>query len=158
MAGRVVDPDGKPVSDAAISALSVDPSSFDIPDVVTDANGAFVLNGLAPGKYEIEAQTPSGEISGIVSDAEVAKRATAIASIHAKTIVNLLQAPPPDSRQVMLQVMFATVDRTALSQLGVNLFSVNNKLIGTATTPGAVRTRATSSVMMRAFARSACAA
>jgi pilus assembly protein CpaC len=35
---------------------------------------------------------------------------------------------------VMLQVKFATIDRSALSQLGVNLFSVNPKLVGTATT------------------------
>ena len=34
----------------------------------------------------------------------------------------------------MLQVKFATIDRTALTQLGVNIFSVNNKLVGTATT------------------------
>src|SRR5262245_25706394 len=34
----------------------------------------------------------------------------------------------------MLQVKFATVDRTTLSQLGVNLFSVNNALIGATTT------------------------
>ena len=34
----------------------------------------------------------------------------------------------------MLQVKFATIDRTALSQLGANLFSVNNSLLGTATT------------------------
>lgn len=73
-------------------------------------------------------------LTGVVSDAEIARRATALASIHAKSVVNLLQAPPPDTRQVMLQVKFATVDRTALSQLGANLFSVNNKLIGTATT------------------------
>ncbi len=73
-------------------------------------------------------------LTGVVSDAEVARRAAAIASAYARTVVNLLQAPPPDTRQVMLQVKFATVDRTALSQLGVNLFSVNKKLIGTATT------------------------
>jgi pilus assembly protein CpaC len=73
-------------------------------------------------------------LTGVVTDAEVAKQAAAIASVHAKTVVNLIQSPPPDNRQVMLQVKFATVDRTALSQLGVNLFSVNNKLVGTVTT------------------------
>ena len=73
-------------------------------------------------------------LTGVVSDAEVARQAAAIAAIHARTVVNLLQSPPADPRQVMLQVKFATVDRTALSQIGVNLFSVNNKLLGTSAT------------------------
>ena len=73
-------------------------------------------------------------LTGVVSDAEVAKQAAAIAAVHAKSVVNLIQSPPPDSRQVMLQVKFATVDRTTLAQLGVNLFSVNNKLLGSPTT------------------------
>jgi pilus assembly protein CpaC len=73
-------------------------------------------------------------LNGVVTDAEVAKQAAAIAAVHAKSVVNLLQVPLTDSRQVMLQVKFATIDRTALSQIGVNLFSVNNALIGTATT------------------------
>jgi pilus assembly protein CpaC len=73
-------------------------------------------------------------LTGVVTDAEVSKQAAAIASVHARAVVNLLQAPPPDARQVMLQVKFATVDRAALSQFGVNLFSVSNKLVGTSTT------------------------
>src|SRR5437867_3496193 len=73
-------------------------------------------------------------LTGVVSDAEVAKQAAAIAGLHAKSVVNLIQSPPPDSRQVMLQVKFATIDRTTLSQLGANFFSINNKLLGSATT------------------------
>src|SRR5205809_16126 len=73
-------------------------------------------------------------IAGVVSEAEVAKQAAAIAGVHAKSVVNLIQSPPPDSRQVMLQVKFATIDRTTLAQLGANFFSVNNKLLGSATT------------------------
>src|SRR5437016_12908298 len=34
----------------------------------------------------------------------------------------------------MLQVKFATVDRSTLSQFGINFFSVNNRLVGSATT------------------------
>lgn len=73
-------------------------------------------------------------LKGVVSDAEIAKHAAAIAAVYARSVVNLLQAPPADNRQVMLQVKFAAVDRTSLSQLGANLFSVNNKLVGTTTT------------------------
>src|SRR5205823_85758 len=70
-------------------------------------------------------------LTGVVTDADVAKQAASVAAVHAKSVVNLLQSPPADTRQVMLQVKFATVDRTVLSQLGANLFSVNNKLQGT---------------------------
>lgn len=73
-------------------------------------------------------------LTGVVTDAEIAKQAAAIAAVHAASVVNLLQSPPPDNRQVMLQVKFASVDRTTLSQFGLNLFSTNNKLIGSATT------------------------
>src|SRR5262245_19181168 len=73
-------------------------------------------------------------LSGVVTDADVAKQVAAIAAVHAKSVVNLLQSPLPDSRQVMLQVKFATIDRTALTQIGVNLFSVNNRMIGATTT------------------------
>jgi len=85
-------------------------------------------------KIELSSSRDGIILTGVVSDAEVAKQAAAVATVHAKSVVNLLQSPPADSRQVMLQVKFAMVDRSALSQLGVNLFSLNNNLIGTATT------------------------
>jgi pilus assembly protein CpaC len=59
---------------------------------------------------------------------EQSKRAEAIASTHAKKVVNLIQVPDP--RQILLQVKFADVDRSALSQLGFNLFSRNPTLLG----------------------------
>jgi pilus assembly protein CpaC len=73
-------------------------------------------------------------LTGVVSDPEISAQAAAIAMTYAKSVVNLLQAPPVENRQVMLQVKFATVDRTALTQLGANFFSVNNRLVGTVTT------------------------
>jgi len=73
-------------------------------------------------------------LTGVVTSQDVAQRAVAIASMYAKQVVNMLQAPQPENRQVMLQVKFATVDRTALSQLGMNLFSTNPKILGTLTT------------------------
>lgn len=59
---------------------------------------------------------------------EQSKRAEAIASTHARKVVNLIQVPDP--REILLQVKFADVNRTALSQLGFNLFSRNPKLLG----------------------------
>jgi pilus assembly protein CpaC len=88
-----------------------------------------------PGEpIEVSSSKDGLILTGVVSDADVAKQAAALAAAHAKTVVSLLQFPTADNRQVMLQVRFATIDRSALTQLGVNLFSLNNKLIGTATT------------------------
>jgi pilus assembly protein CpaC len=63
------------------------------------------------------------------------KRAEAIASAHSKKVVNMIQVPPPaEPRQIMLSVKFASVDRTALSQLGFNLYSRNGVTIGSTST------------------------
>ncbi len=74
-------------------------------------------------------------LTGTVKDAEEAKRAGAIASTKAKQVVNLLRTPPaPDPRQILLEVKFASVDRSALSELGFNLFSVSPKGTGSLST------------------------
>jgi len=85
-------------------------------------------------QIEVSSSKDAIVLSGVVSEAEIGKQAASIAAVQAKSVVNLLQSPPPDNRQVMLQVKFATMDRTTLSQFGVNLFSLNNRLVGTATT------------------------
>jgi pilus assembly protein CpaC len=78
--------------------------------------------------------TGSGDtvvLAGSVKSAEDSKRLAGMAQTHAKTVINLLKAPPPpDPRQILLQVKFAAVDRVALTQVGFNLFSTNGKLIG----------------------------
>jgi pilus assembly protein CpaC len=78
--------------------------------------------------------TGSGDtivLAGSVKSAEDAKRLAGMAQTRAKTVINLLKAPPPpDPRQILLQVKFAAVDRTALTQVGFNLFSLNGKMIG----------------------------
>ena len=65
-------------------------------------------------------------LTGLVKDADESKRAQAIASTHSKTVTNLLHTPPPpELRQIMLEVKFASIDRDRLSQWGFNLFSTN---------------------------------
>jgi pilus assembly protein CpaC len=82
--------------------------------------------------------TGSGDtivLSGKVKSAEDSKRLAGMAQTRAKTVVNLLQTPPePEPRQILLQVKFAAIDRVALTQVGFNLFSTNDKLIGGSTT------------------------
>ncbi len=78
--------------------------------------------------------TGSGDtivLAGSVKSADDSKRLAGMAQTRAKTVINLLKAPPPpDPRQILLQVKFAAVDRTALTQVGFNLFSLNGKMIG----------------------------
>src|SRR5437764_11321929 len=74
-------------------------------------------------------------LTGTVKSAEEAKRLAGLAQARAKTVVNLLQSPPPpEPRQILLQVKFAAIDRVALSQIGFNLFSTNDKLVGAVST------------------------
>jgi pilus assembly protein CpaC len=75
-------------------------------------------------------------LTGTASTKEVADRALAISQTQAKTVVNLLAVLQISSAgQVLLQVRFAEVDRAAVQQLGINIFST-----GAANTPGSVST------------------
>jgi pilus assembly protein CpaC len=82
--------------------------------------------------------TGTGEtivLTGSVKSADDSKRLAGLAQSRAKNVVNLLQAPPPpEPRQILLQVKFAAVDRVALSQIGFNLFSTSDKLQGNLST------------------------
>jgi pilus assembly protein CpaC len=120
---------------------TLDPARYEVtvtPDTTETMNARHSLETelkALPGagvKYSWNGETIV--LSGSASP-EMAKHAQALASMHAKTVVNLIQLPPPaEPRQILLQVKFATVDRTALSELGFNYFSQNNKLIGAGST------------------------
>jgi len=74
-------------------------------------------------------------LTGSVKDPETSKKLAAMAQTKAKTVLNLLQTPaPPEPRQILLQVKFASVDRAALSELGFNFFSRNAKTLGATST------------------------
>jgi pilus assembly protein CpaC len=73
-------------------------------------------------------------LTGSVTSEEQSKRAAALAQTRAKTVVNLLKAPQKDPRQVILKVVFASIDRTVLNQWGFNLFSKNGVLVGESST------------------------
>ncbi len=74
-------------------------------------------------------------LSGHVTTEDVSKHAGALASAYSKNVVNVLTFGPVGSDEVLLEVKFAEVDRTALTQLGLNLFSTGsgNTLGGTTT-------------------------
>lgn len=74
-------------------------------------------------------------LSGHVTTEDVSKHAGAIASAYSKNVVNVLTFGPVGAQEVLLEVKFAEVDRSALSQLGVNLFTTGaGNTIGTITT------------------------
>ena len=74
-------------------------------------------------------------LSGHVSTEDVAKRAGELASAYSKNVINVLTFGPVGAQEVLLEVKFAEVDRSALTQLGANLFSTGAaNVIGTSTT------------------------
>jgi pilus assembly protein CpaC len=74
-------------------------------------------------------------LSGHVSTEDVAKRAGELAAAYSPKVVNVLTFGPVGAQEVLLQVKFAEVDRSALTQLGVNFLSTGaTNTIGTITT------------------------
>ncbi len=73
-------------------------------------------------------------LTGTVVNEEQSKKAAALAQTRAKTVVNLLKTPQKDPQQVVLKVVFASIDRTVLNQWGFNLFSKNGVLVGESST------------------------
>src|SRR5579872_3054489 len=88
--------------------------------------------GLPPGVI-VSGSGDTIVLTGMVKDATEVKRIEGLAQARAKKVVNLLQTPPPpEPRQILLQVKFASVNRVALQQVGFNLFSRNTAGIGEA--------------------------
>jgi pilus assembly protein CpaC len=117
----------------------VEPARFEI-EVTKDNSEweAFHKHILENANGSTISVTGSGEtivLAGAVKSAEDSKRLAGIAQTRAKNVINLLQVPPaPEPRQILLQVKFAAVDRVALTQVGFNLFSLNDKFLGETTT------------------------
>ncbi len=61
-------------------------------------------------------------LAGHVTTEDVSKHAGAIASAYSKNVVNVLTFGPVGAQEVLLEVKFAEVDRSATTQLGINLF------------------------------------
>jgi len=74
-------------------------------------------------------------LSGHVTTEDVSKHAGALASAYSKNVVNVLTFGPVGADEVLLEVKFAEVDRTAMTQLGINVFSTGaGNTLGTVTT------------------------
>jgi pilus assembly protein CpaC len=74
-------------------------------------------------------------LSGKVSSAAVADKILEVVKNSTPKVTSLMQVPVVPVRQILLQVRFAEVDRTALSELGINVFSTGaGKTIGNIST------------------------
>jgi pilus assembly protein CpaC len=103
-------------------------------DVVVRPNLTAVRTKLENTRREIQQELPGQSVDialendsvllrGTVKDLTSADRAMAIASTLGKVVNLLYVAVPPEDSQILLRVQFASVDRNASQELGLNLIS-----------------------------------
>jgi len=85
---------------------------------------------------EVSASRSAIVLSGHVNSKEDAERAALIATAYSKNVVNVLTFGPGGTQEVLLEVKFAEIDRTAITQLGMNILST-----GAGNTVGAISTQ-----------------
>lgn len=99
------------------------------------ASLAKAAEALQQRGVSLEATGETVVLKGEVPTVEEAKRIGDMAAPFGKVVVNLLRTPEPKApRQILLHVKFASVDRVALSEFGLNYFSRNPKLLGALST------------------------
>lgn len=110
--------------------------TFDLRVDVDVTAAAEEIHRIIPGsKIDVSASRDALVLSGAVDTKETADRVGAIASAYSKNVVNVLTFGPVGAQEVLLEVHFAEVNRVALEQLGVNIFST-----GAANTVGTTST------------------
>lgn len=75
-------------------------------------------------------------LSGKISSSVVADKILEVVKGAAPKVTSMMEVPPPPTGEILLQVRFAEVDRSALTQLGFDLFST-----GVGKTVGAISTQ-----------------
>jgi pilus assembly protein CpaC len=110
--------------------------SFDLRVDVDITTASEEMHRLFPDeRISVSPSRSAIVLSGHVTTEDVAKHAGALASAYSKNVVNVLTFGPVGAEEVLLEVKFAEVDRTALTQLGINMFSTGaGNTIGTVTT------------------------
>jgi pilus assembly protein CpaC len=74
-------------------------------------------------------------ITGKISSAAVADKILEVVKGAAPKVTSMMEIPPPPTGQILLQVRFAEVDKSAVTQLGFNILSTGvGKTIGSITT------------------------
>jgi pilus assembly protein CpaC len=96
-------------------------------DVAVDLDIAGLRNAIQRSypKEQLEVEADAGRLvlTGTASNAHVVEDLGKMAGAYSSQVVNSIHVPLTHERQVVLEVKFAEVDRTALFQLGVNYFT-----------------------------------
>jgi pilus assembly protein CpaC len=84
-----------------------------------------ILRDTFPGEtIDVRTSGESISLNGTVSTKEIAERAAALAGVTAKTVVNNLSLPAEKvSKQILLHVKFAELDRLKAQEYGINFQS-----------------------------------
>ena len=81
-----------------------------------------------PGdRVEVEAQEGRIHLTGVVDSDAASDEAAKLAAIYSKDVVNSLVVDPRHLPQVQLQVRIAEIDRSKLTEFGINLFSLGQE-------------------------------
>ncbi len=81
-----------------------------------------ILQVFPDEKIEVGPLASSIVLTGRVSSEEIMEQTTSLGLTHSENVVNLLKMEPAGEREaVLLQVVFAEVDRSAIQELGVNI-------------------------------------
>src|SRR6266516_2415484 len=110
--------------------------SFDLRvDVDVTAAQEEIKRIFPEEQIEVSPSRSAIVLSGHVTTEDVAKHAGQVAGAYSKNVINVLSFGPVGAQEVLLEVKFAEVDRTAVTQLGVNAFSPGiGNTVGTSTT------------------------
>jgi len=94
------------------------------------------LNEAFPSEpVQIETTNDALIVSGKISSAAVEGKILEVVKDSADKVVDLMQVPTPETGEILLEVKFAEVDRSALQQLGINILSLPGaKNVGTIST------------------------
>ncbi len=96
-----------------------------------------VLHVFPDEKIEVGQLGSSIVLTGTVSSEEMMDQTTSLGLTHSENVVNLLKmAPAGEKDAILLQVVFAEVNRSAIQELGINIFST-----GAGNTLGSVSTQ-----------------
>jgi pilus assembly protein CpaC len=89
-----------------------------------------------PGQtVSVRAEEGKVILSGVLHDKEVADNVVKMALSYSKDVINSIIVNSPHSKQIMLKVRFAEVNRSKLQAFGINLFSTGaTNTIGTTST------------------------
>ena len=95
-----------------------------------------VLQVFPDEKIEVGQLGSSIVLTGTVSSEDIMDKMTSLGLTHSINVVNLLKMEPAGEKAaVLLQVVFAEVDRSAIQELGVNILSTGaGNTIGSVTT------------------------